>query len=85
MKIKSILLIAAGLITGVVITLYSTNGNLIAREGNVSLVQPNDDMAGWSKASKMAAKMMIKKYGEPDEKTHVGHRCRGYRIRRRLC
>src|SRR6187402_700460 len=53
-----------------VIVKYSFNITADASENNKEmLTTPDDDMEGWSKASKMAVMDMKKKYGEPDEKT----------------
>ena len=36
---------------------------------NSSIAQDMPDISGWPKASQMAAKMMIDKYGKPNEST----------------
>jgi hypothetical protein len=65
------------LITGIVLAAgaaafsnFIPSGNATANSTEEIIASSSDaDMAGWSEASVMAAKMMKKKYGEPAEKT----------------
>ncbi len=69
MKLRVILLIWVIAITGAIATKHTLTGSANASENGFAFSTSDDDMQGWSKASRMAAMMMKKKYGEPTEKT----------------
>ncbi len=69
MKLRVILLIWAIALIGAIATKHTLSGSTIGSENKMSLNVTADDMAGWSTASKMAAQVMKKKYGEPNERT----------------
>ena len=69
MKLRIILLLWFIALAGVIATKQTFTGTANAGGSDLKWNTADDDMAGWSKASKMAVKMMKKKYGEPTEKT----------------
>ena len=69
MKLRVILLIWVIAITGAIATKHTLSGSANANDNKFSFISSDDDMKGWSKASRMAATTMKKKYGEPTEKT----------------
>ena len=66
MKLRVILLIWVIAIAGAMATKYTLSGSANANDSGFTLA--SDDMQGWSKASRIAANTMKKKYGEPTEK-----------------
>jgi hypothetical protein len=68
MKNKTILATAIVLIGAIAITKYSFTGKATATPSG-KILPANDNMTGWSEASKTAVMMMKKKYGEPAEKS----------------
>jgi hypothetical protein len=68
MKATKLLIIVALMLTGIaVIARFTLNSPVRASETTTPVL--DDDMNGWSAASKMAVMAMKKKYGEPEEKT----------------
>jgi hypothetical protein len=68
MKLKILITAIILLICGAAIFRIAMSDDAIASPSRASALV-NDDMKGWSKASRIAAQMMMKKYGEPAEKT----------------
>jgi hypothetical protein len=68
MKATKLLILIAVAFTGIaILAQFSFNGRVEASGKNTAII--NDDMNGWSTASRIAVQAMKKKYGEPQEKT----------------
>jgi hypothetical protein len=71
MKKRILIVVGLVLVAAAAIAKLSLTENSTADKTETAVAPPEDDLKGWSDASKIAVMMMKKKYGEPNEKTET--------------